>query len=486
MINLIRNEFAKVFKKKTIYILLFITLGYIILSNIIIRATSDQNNTYYYFDDDVKYYESQLAELDPKDPADLSMYIDTKVNLETSKLTKEYGSKSWQAYVINAVLPSYIETMASHDYSNEITEEAYKEAKQAYDAALDKFKADDWKYFVNKDLDDINASLKEQYALKEKTEDTQELNSINQTIANLETKKQVNEWRLEKNISYAPSFLNNALDNYLSSQSNLASYEGRDLSRLSADELQDYNNSIENANLNKYYIENSITLKYGDNRDILLDLFSQYELFILIIVIVIAASIVSDEFNKGTIKLLLVKPYNRIKILMSKFIVCMCILVLAIVFIALSQFIFGGIIQGFDGLSTPAIFYNFDTNQVETMNIFPYICLTGLCKLPIYILLTTLAFACSTIFANTALAVALPFLGYIAASFINQLSLAYNVKQIIYFVTPNWDLTQYLFGGSPMFSGMSLPFSIIVCLVYLAIMLVVSGIVFKKRDIKNI
>ena len=486
MINLIRNEFAKVFKKKTIYILLFITIGYIILTNFISKANNSNNNYYYYYYDDVKYYESQLAELDPKRASDLSMYIDTKVNLETSKLVNEYGPDSWQAYVISTILPTYMNTMISHEYTDEITEEAYTQAKQAYDTAIEKFKSNDWKYFVNTDLTDINKSLKEQYNLKKNTEDSQALDSINQTIANLEVKKQVNEWRLEKDISYAPGFLNNALDNYMGSKSNLISYEGMDLNRLSADELQDYKNSLEKSNLNKYYIENNITLAYGDNRDILLGLFNQYELFILIIGIVIAGSIVSDEFNKGTIKLLLVKPYNRVKILMSKFIVCICILVLAIGIIAVSQLIFGGMIQGFDSLSTPAIYYNFNTNQVETMNIFSYICLTGLCKLPIYILLTTLAFACSTLFANTALAVALPFLGYIAAPFINQLSLAYNIKQIIYFVTPNWDLTQYLFGGTPMFSGMSLPFSIIVCIIYLAIMLVVSGLVFKKRDIKNI
>ena len=484
MINLIRNEFAKVFKKKTIYILLFITIAYIILSNIIMKANNNDNYTYYY--DDVKYFESQLAELDPKSASDLSMYIDTKVNLEISKLINEYGPDSWQSYIINTVLPTYINTMVSHEYTDEITKEAYNEAKRSYDTAIQKLKSDDWKYFVNNDLKDISKSLEEQYNLKKNTEDTQTLASINETISNLEVKKQVNEWRLEKNISYAPSFLNNALESYSSNKSCLISYEGTDLSRLSTDELQSYRSSLKNANLNKYYIENNISLDSGDNRDILLSLFNQYELFILIIGIVIAGSIVSDEFSKGTIKLLLVKPYNRIKILMSKFIVCICILVLAIEIIGISQLIFGGIIQGFDSLSIPAIYYNFDTNKVETMNIFSYICLTGLCKLPMYILLTTLAFACSTLFTNTALAVSLPFLGYIATPFINQLSLEYNIKQITYFVTPNWDLTQYLFGGSPMFSTMSLPFSIIVCLAYLAIMLVLSSSIFKKRDIKNI
>ena len=120
------------------------------------------------------------------------------------------------------------------------------------------------------------------------------------------------------------------------------------------------------------------------------------------------------------------------------------------------------------------------------MNILAYVGLIGICKLPIYILLTTLAFACGTIFTNSALAIAVPFLGYMVSAFINQLALAYNVKQIIYFVTPNWDFTYYLFGGTPLFKELTVPFSLIVCLVYFLIMVVVSCIVFKKRDIKNI
>lgn len=102
--------------------------------------------------------------------------------------------------------------------------------------------------------------------------------------------------------------------------------------------------------------------------------------------------------------------------MLSKFIVCLIILVLTIAFIYAFQLVAGGIIDGFDGMTTDAIVYNFDTNKVETINIFVYVGLIGLCKLPMYILLTALAFTCGTIFTNTALAVSVPFLGYIASS----------------------------------------------------------------------
>ena len=57
MINLIKNEFIKVFKKKTIYILLIITLGYILLTNLIMKYNQNEYVTYYYYDTDASYYE---------------------------------------------------------------------------------------------------------------------------------------------------------------------------------------------------------------------------------------------------------------------------------------------------------------------------------------------------------------------------------------------------------------------------------------------
>ena len=485
MINLIKNEFIKVFKKKTIYILLIITLGYILLTNLIMKYNPNEYVTYYYYDSDASYYEDALSSLDPNNPADYQQYFENKRQLEALKLTKQYGNNSWQAYIINTKLIGYIDTIIEYEYTDGITEDAYNKAKKAYDTALEKLKNNDWKYFVNTDLEYINENLKEHYSLRDSASNSETLKNINDAIRNLELEKQINTWRLEKNISYAPSFLNQALENYYNYQSTLNDYIDKDINELSSDDQKYYKDALETAALNKYYIENNITIN-NDNRKILLNLFNNYELFILIIAIVIASSIVSEEFSRGTIKLLLVKPYSRLKILFSKFIVCILILILSILFIALSQLIIGGIIHGFDSLSTPAIIYNYTTNSVQTMNIASYIALISICKFPIYLLLTTLAFACSTIFTNTALAVAVPFLGYIASTVINQFALLYDIKQIIYFVTPNWDFTYYLFGGTPMFKGLTPIFSFIVCLVYFAIMLIISAIVFKKRDIKNI
>ena len=69
---------------------------------------------------------------------------------------------------------------------------------------------------------------------------------------------------------------------------------------------------------------------------------------------------------------------------------------------------------------------------------------------------------------------------------INVVALEYNWDWVKYFVTPNWDLSQYLFGGTPLFKGISVEFSILICVIYFAIMIGISIEVFKRRNIKNV
>ena len=172
---------------------------------------------------------------------------------------------------------------------------------------------------------------------------------------------------------------------------------------------------------------------------------------------------------------------------MSKFITCLIVLAIMYVAVFLVQFISGGIFDGFGNYNFKVAIYSFNTNSVETINVFKYMLLNGAGILPLYILLLTLAFALSTLFTNSAIAIALPLLGYMGSNIIN--GFAYNYKKaefLKFFVTPNWNLNVFLFGKIPQFEPISLPFSIAICLLYFMIMMVVSLIVFNKKEIKNI
>lgn len=478
MIKLMKNEFKKILKKKGTYIILAITLAMIILTNVIYKITENlsSNNL---SDSMISYYEEELKNLDPNDASSKSIYIDYKTEYDLLKLSEKYGFYSWQTNIISEQLRDDVYTMNS--YSKD--EEKYKSAKSHYDSIVEKLDSDNWKYFVNSSLSDVNNQIESLTKKKGDTIDQSQINSINENLYYLEIQKQVLAWRLEKDISYATSFLNSCLNNYKSCAADVYSYEHSDNHTYS--EKQQYYSVLSNMNEYKYYIENNInSIKEHDNRAILLG--DEYELFILIFVVMVAGTIVSEEFNKGTIKLLLIRPYSRVKILLAKFLVCIISLVLFIAIVVGLQFIVGGIIHGFDSTSVPAIVYNFDTNQIQTMNVFKYVFIKTVAKMPMYLLLLTLSFSCSTILVNTPLAIIIPLLGYMGFGIINMLATTYKLKFLTYFVTLNWDFTQYLFGHLPDYEGLTIPFSLIICLIYFMIMLITSVVTFKKKNIKNI
>ncbi len=290
--------------------------------------------------------------------------------------------------------------------------------------------------------------------------------------------------RIDKNIPYGNNFLNDAIDvriNTVGMDRNLNEPNMPYQDKVSKQKM------IEESEIAKYILETKQDVeKQASLRGILLNVFDEYSIFIIIFIIMIAGGIVSSEFEKGTVKMLLVKPYKRGKILLAKYIVSLLMILFIFVITVVFQVIVGGVVFGFDSLSIPAVVYNFNTNSVVTYNMFEYVLIIAVNKLPIYVLLTTLAFALSSIFANTVIAVVLPILGNVASAVINQLASMYSIRQLAVFPTLNWDFTQFLFGRLPAYEFTSLGFAVCVCVVYWAIMVSVAWIAFRKREIKNV
>ena len=305
-------------------------------------------------------------------------------------------------------------------------------------------------------------------------------------IENAKIDEEVAEIRLNKDIPYGDDFRNKALNTYQSESKNVVNME-KESKELEYEEKREYNTSLEKREINRYILENNVDInKANDIRGILKNLFSEYGLFIIVMIIMIAGTIVSEEFNKGTIKLLLVKPYSRNKILLAKFITVLIMILFSIVAVVAMELIVGGIIFGYNSLSIPVLDYNFTTGSLEVMNIFTYLGIEIVTQLPKLILLATLAFACSTLFNNSAVAIAIPLLGYMSADMINMLVTQNKIQFMKFFVSLNWNFEEYLFGSLPSMEGMTCGFSIIICVLYLIIMLIPTFVVFKKKNIKNI
>lgn len=482
MISLIQNELKKIFKKKSLLITLLVTLAFIILTNVIYKL--DFGNSYYdYIEEEISFYGEQLKTLDPE--KDKDMYAQYKTELEVYQLVKKYDEKSWQAKIIQSEMRSCISNINYYTYQ-EKSDSGLKIAKAKYDEYIKRLDTDDWRYFAEEEVKEKNTEIDELKAMQEKTTNKLEIKELQSQIRGYEISRQIATWRLEKDIPYGNDYKNNCLNSYMVAMEDIRSYDFGETEK-NYDSKKQYYKAQETAAINKYDIENETTV--GDTssaKGILLSTFDEYEIFLIVMFMMTAGVIVSEEFSKGTIKLLLIKPYKRSTILASKFITSIIVAIIVILLVLLMQFVVGGLIQGFDSFRNPTIIYDHTINNVKQINTIQYLAMQALGKAPMYILLMTLAFAFSTIFTNSALAITISLLGYMGSSVINMLALNLKLNWIKYFVTPNWNLTEYFWGGIPTFEGITLPFSIAIIVIYMVIMLVPTFIIFQKKNIKNI
>lgn len=491
MTNLIKNELYKVFKRKSIYILLVIMLCIITLNTFLTKK--------YSMDDSVSTLTDQKYELqelkrtidsyDKNSPGEKEEYYNTLSNIELYELTDKY-KEPWKKILIRENLRDIIHSMNNAKYIEKDIE-AYNEYKKEYDAFLKELDSNDWKYFVNKE---IKASTDELASLEKEREKAKNKELYNSRIKTENNKLEKLKLRLEKDIPYDNNYLNTALEDYKQAPQTYKEFKESIIKNTSEfnikEEYQIKRQYIEymknNAN-NKYIIDNKVDINSPKTtRNLLINTLSDNFLFIMIIIAAGAGSIVSTEFDKGTIKLLLIRPYSRNKILLSKYIVSMFMIIFAILSAFIMQLIIGGIFFGFSSLNIPVVIYNFVQNKVMHINLFKYIFDNVLAVLPEFILLATLAFAISTITNVSTLGVALPIVGVGAADIINLIAINRNIIPLKYFVTLNWNFTNYLYGGVNSFPTLSIPFSILICAIYFLIMIITAFIVFNKRNIKNI
>lgn len=478
MINLIRNELYKIFHKKGIYVVLIITILFSLLTNYIYSTnfvSSDSSDDNYEIEDD--YVKSMEASGETEDES----YLLSKCYVEVYKYAKTFGDDSWQRVVL--MTDTEYNDRISNIYSRIIRYELKQSTdKKGYENALKE------KEELTEELNNItseeflnNKIVTTEAKLKSISEEDIDLISIYK--AELETL----EMRRNYNIAYAFDDMNDNLRNYEANRQIELSFKEKNEETLKQDEKSLLESAQEEVAISKVKIEKNIEeVEMGSNHQILLNYYNEYFIMILVIIVLVSGSIVSEEFNKGTIKLLLVKPFSRTKILFSKYITSLIMVLFAIIAPFIIQMIIGGIFFGYDSLKIPTLIYNYSDKIVETVNVFKYLSLNTLAILPEFILIATLAFALSTIFTSTSLANVITIIGVFGSDIINLIAESYEIDILKYFITLNWDLTPFLFGGSSPYKGITLPFSIMICIIYLLIMLIVTTIVFKKRNIKNI
>lgn len=201
---------------------------------------------------------------------------------------------------------------------------------------------------------------------------------------------------------------------------------------------------------------------------------------VALLAIVIAGGIVSSEFSQGTVKFLLINPVKRWKILMSKYFTVITVgyIMLCILFVVMIPIT--GLMLGFDGFSTPYIYVN--GGEVKEMPTLLYAAEQYLMKSVEMVVMSTLAFAISSLVRSTALAIGVSVFTMCIGSTVTRLLGELGQDWARFLVFANTDLASISKGYS-IFAQHSLTFAVGVLIAHMVVFLLTAWDGFTKRSV---
>lgn len=190
-----------------------------------------------------------------------------------------------------------------------------------------------------------------------------------------------------------------------------------------------------------------------------------------IFTVVIASDSVSSEFSWGTVKLLLIRPTKRWKILLSKYLASVLFALFLLVFILMMSILLGLVFFGTSDANNDGITFG----SILAKYGYEFISL---------LLIVTFSFMISTVFRSSILAIILSLLILFFGGTISGIMIGLEQEWAKYLLFTNLDLSIYAEGGmGPYFPGMSLGFSIAILAIHFIAFHAIAFYLFKKRDI---
>ncbi|WP_338750334.1 ABC transporter permease [Bacillus sp. FJAT-52991] len=251
-------------------------------------------------------------------------------------------------------------------------------------------------------------------------------------------------------------------------------------------ELQDYPDMTkdqkeqiqEEIKINEYRLAENVPLDTKTTMWSFVDDSTSFIGFAGLFMIIVAAGIVASEYTWGTIKLLLIRPLSRSKILFSKYITVVLFGLFMIGILFLFSSLIGAILFGTSGES---VHLAYEGGKVVEQNLILYLLKVYLLTSIDIFMVATMAFMISAAFRNSSLAVGISlFLLSMGSTATMMIAMKYDWAKYLLFANTN------LMGyetGQVMVEGMTMGFSLTVLAVYFIIFHLLAFFIFSKRDV---
>ena len=211
------------------------------------------------------------------------------------------------------------------------------------------------------------------------------------------------------------------------------------------------------------------------------------ELFLPLLVMIIAVDIVSSERSMGTIKLLLTRPVSRFNILLSKYIALILSISLVMFLFGALSYLISAVIFGNQGWSAPVLTGfstqggELDLSGVRLVSQWQYIIQQFGLAWFISLVVGTMSFMLSILMRSSAAGMGTMLACLISGAILSNMVSSWDSAKYLFMV--NLGLMDYISGSAPPIEGMTLGFSLAVLAAWMAGSLLVSFTVFMRKDI---
>ncbi|MGL4739454.1 MAG: ABC transporter permease [Sarcina sp.] len=546
MYNLTLNELIKEYKKKTVIIISILILVSAVfvpfLAKAIEHSASGFNNTI--LDSNVQYLESNLNHIDTNSVHGKIQKAITESELAQAKLNQKYkvNPNDWR----NVDSQEYLNTLLSIDILNlrkenipandilgnyglsNLSDSAQlvaltgSEREQALNKLTEQSKTlanniatNDYLGYlkeeigitkntitsVTKDISDLETAVKknpDNSSLQETlSKQKVELNSINENLKILEFRYNnkipfdINNWKSETLVAMNQTI--HAANASILTESQFMQKPIEHVTYAQYKAKQDEFKTTAQNQLKKdwYSLNNNIPQQqYANNAQGITDSFvGLYSIIVTLFIVIIAGGIVSSEFSRNTIKLLLVRPVSRFKVLLSKllaiYIIGYVLLFLSLIIVLITS----GCVFGFTDIGSPIL--KIIDGTVHTQPYIIYFILHILFYSISLLCAGALAFMLSTVTKSTAVSVAVTIILYIGLPIITAIMLAksyfwFTLTPFVYFNIPAAIITKGMI-DNPLFGSYAIihmTSGAIEVLILAVIFMIISFIKFIKSDIR--
>jgi ABC-2 type transport system permease protein len=233
--------------------------------------------------------------------------------------------------------------------------------------------------------------------------------------------------------------------------------------------------------INQYRIEKDIPPMEGTMWEFARDAGKTLIPLITLFTVIIGANSVAGEFSWGTIKLLLIRPVHRSKVLLSKYLATLLFSLVMLFSMFLLLLLVGGIVHGFDGWDLPHLYH--DGEQVKEQSMPLHLATLFALGSVELVMMVTFSFMVSTVFRSSSMAIGLSIFLMFAGNQAVFILSKWDQDWIKYLLFANTDLSPYFGDGTPLVDGITLSFSLMVLGIHFLLFHLIAWWLFIKRDI---